>query len=314
MSSATLKIVAAIMVALALVFGLLLVNFYRKNEERARDAEAKAQQQQQMKLAVIAAKPLAAYKAIDRESVALVPVPVTPTQYFTSLEEVVGRVPLLDVDAGAPITARYFKEGNALARIIPPGFQAVSMEINDVIAVGGFVRPGDIVDLLLFLRGGQGVTEPQARVLLKQVRVLAYEERIVDRPEGLKDEEKTGASQGNRRVRTAVLAVPEADTTRVMLGISLGELRLSLRGQDPKGEEKQLAEVTEGGVPLSEQAKSEQSAKISEQPVTASQLSRLQAPSSSGRPGQNKEKTEKAPPPTVEVYRGSERERVVTKN
>lgn len=313
MSSGTLKIIAAVMVSLAVIFGLLLVNFYRKNEERARDAEAKAQAQQQMTLAVIAAKPLAAYKAIDRESVTLVPVPIAPAQYFTNLEEVVGRVPLIDVDAGAPITARYFKEGNALARVIPPGFQAVSLEINDVIAVGGFVRPGDIVDLLVFLRGGQGVSEAQARVLLKQARVLAYEERIVDRPEGLKDEEKTGNSQG-RRMRTAVLAVPEAETTRVMLGASLGELRLSLRGQDPLGEEKQLAQVTEGGVPLAPEAVAAREAKkIPDQVVTASELARLQQRTQAAKPV-NGQAPAPAPAPSVEVYRGSQQERVVPKN
>lgn len=309
MSSTTLKIIAAILVSLALVFGLLLVNFYRKNEERAQEAEAKAQQQQVLTLAVVAARPLAAYKPIDREAVALVPIPVAPAQYFTTLDDVVGRVPLLDIDAGAPVTARYFKEGNALARIIPPGFQALSLEINDVIAVGGFVRPGDIVDLLLFLRGGQGVGEPQARVLLKQVRVLAYEERIVDRPEGLKDEEKTGNSSQSRRVRTAVLAVAEADTTRVMLGASMGELRLSLRGQDPLGEEKQSAEVTEGGVPLSPDAIAiREGRKVPDLAVTASQLSRLQAPKA------QTDKPAAPPPPTVEIYRGSQRERVTTKN
>lgn len=306
MSSATLKIIAAVMVSLAVVFGLLLVNFYRKNEERAREAEAKAQLQQKLTLAVIAAKPLAAYKTIDREAVVLVPVPVTPSQYFTSLEEVVGRVPLLDIDAGAPITARYFKEGNALARIIPPGFQAVSLEINDVIAVGGFIRPGDIVDLLLFLRGGQGVSEAQSRVLLKQVRVLAYEERIVDRPQGLKEEEKTGSSAQSRKVRTAVLAVPENETTRVMLGASLGELRLALRGQDPSGEEKRPTEMTAGGVPLAPAAADAK--KPQDQTVTASQLA-----STPQTPAQQKEKAAQSGP-SVEVYRGSQQERVVTKN
>ena len=308
MSSTTLKVIAAIMVSLALIFGLLLVNFYRQNEQRAQQAEAKAQQAPQT-LAVVATKPLAAYKAISRDTLALVPVPVAPPQYFTNVDDVVGRVPLLDVDQGAPITARYFKEGNVLARIIPPGFQAVSLEINDVIAVGGFVRPGDIVDVLLFLRGGPGINEPQSRVLLKQVRVLAYEERIIDRPQGLKDEEKSAGGSQGKRARTAVLAVPEAETTRVMLGASLGEVRLALRGQNPQGEEKQAAEVTEGGVPLSAEAVARKEAeKVPDQAVTASQLSRVvQPPAAAG-------KGKQAPAPTVEVYRGSQRERVVTKN
>jgi pilus assembly protein CpaB len=258
----------------------------------------------------VAARPLAAYKPITREAVALVPLPVAPQQYFTTLEDVVGRIPLLDIDAGAPVTARYFKEGNALARVIPAGFQAVSVEINDVIAVGGFVRPGDIVDLLVYLRGGPGVSEPQARVLLKQVRVLAYEERIVDRPQGLTEEEKAGGSSTQvRRVRTAVLAVPEAEATRVMLGANLGELRLALRSQDPTGEEKQVAETTENGVPLSPQAlAARESRKVPDAAITASQLSRVQPP-----PAEEK-KDKPAPAPTVEVIRGGERERVTTRN
>lgn len=310
MSSTALKVVAGIMVALALIFGLLLVNFYRQNEQRAREAEAKAQQQAEQTLAVVAVKPLAAYKPIERESVSLVPVTVAPPQYFTNLDDVVGRVPLVDVDQGAPVTGRYFKEGNALARVIPAGFQAISLEVNDVVAVGGFVRPGDIVDVLLYLRGGQGITEAQARVLIKEVRVLAYQERIIDRPEGLKEEEKEkGGGEKSRRVRTAVLAVPEADATKVMLGMSMGELRLALRSQTPSGDTTQTA-ATATGVPLSAEAVAAAEAeKVPDQAVTASQLSRIQAP-----PAKKSAQPAPPPPPVVEVYRGSQRERVVTKN
>lgn len=306
MSSTVLKAIAAVMVGLALVLGLLLVNFYKQNEQRAKQAEAKAQQQAPQTLAVVAVKPLAAYKPIDRESIALVPVSIAPKQYFTNLDDVISRVPLVDIDAGAPVTQRYFKEGNVLARVIPAGYQAVSVEVNDVIAVGGFVRPGDIVDVLLFLRGGQGVTEPQSRVLLKEVRVLAYEDRIIERPQGLKEEEKSGNNQ-SRRVRTAVIAVPEADTTKVMLGASMGELRLALKGQTPEGEGKTVEPSTEGGLPLSEEAvAADEAKKIPDKAVTASDLSRIKPP-----PANEK----KAPPaPTVEVYRGAERTRVTTRN
>jgi pilus assembly protein CpaB len=252
---------------------------------------------------VVATKPLAAYKAIDRESVALVPVMVAPTQYFTSFDEVVGRTPLVDIDAGAPITARYFKEGNVLARVIPAGYQAVSVEINDVIAVGGFVRPGDIVDVLLFLRSGSGIEQPQSRVLLKEARLLAYEDRIIDRPQGLKDDEKTGERQQGRHVRTAVLAVPEAETTRVMLGASLGEVRLALRGQR---ETEPVSADAAGGIPLSPEAVAAKEAqKVPDKTVTAAELSTV-------RPAPAKDK-KPAPAPSVEVYRGSEHE-VVTRN
>lgn len=279
MSSTALKIIAAITVTLA--FALAFVGWrvskqYAENAEKAaRDAQAAPQT-----LAVVALRPLAAYKPIARESVALVAVAVAPTDYYSSLDEVAGRVPLVDVDAGAPVTGRYFKEGNAVSRIIPPGHQALSVEVDDVVAVGGFVRPGDIVDVLVYLRTGSGVLQTQARVLLPQARVLAYEERVIDRPQGLKDD---GGDERRRRVRTAVLAVPEAQTTRVMLGASLGELRLALHGQAPAATGAEKA-----------------GASGADNVVTAAELARLKANTPATAAGTTPER------PKVTIYRGSQ--------
>jgi pilus assembly protein CpaB len=301
MSSTMLKVVAVVSVLLAVI---LAVIGYQVSKGYAKKAEVVQQQtrQQEVKqtLAVVATKPLAAYKPIPRDAVALVPVSIQPADPYSNPEDVVNKVPLVDIDAGAPVTQRYFKEGNMLARIIPAGHQAVSVEINDVVAVGSFVRPGDIVDLLLFLRGGSGVEQPQSRVLLENVRLLAYEDRIIDRPEGLKDEEK--AQQ--RRTRTAVLSVPEKDTTKLMLGVSLGELRLALHSQAVEAAAE--TPVTADGLPLSPQAQAAAEArKVPEKAISLEQLARIKPP-----PAQVK----RAPPrPTVEVIRGAQRETVTTK-
>lgn len=278
MSSTALKVLTAVLAGLALILALIGYRVSRQYAENAQKAQAAPAAPQT--LAVVALKPLAAYKPIDKDSIALVPLAVAPTDFFTNLDEVIGRVPLVDIDAGAPVTGRYFKEGNAVARIIPPGHQALSLEVNDVIAVGGFVRPGDVVDVLVYLRTGSGVPETQARVLLPAARVLAYEERVIDRPQGLKSEE--GGSDNRRRLRTAVLAVPDSETTRVMLGASLGEIRLALRGQTPP------AEASAAGA---EQAQSD---KI----VTAAELGRLKAAQGKAKPAEER--------PKITVYRGSE--------
>lgn len=296
MSSSTLKIVTVVLVLLALLLAGVSYRVFRGYAEEARIAAEQAKKESTPQtLAVVALQPLGAYKPITRELVALVPVSVAPTQYFTSLDDVVGKTPLVDIDAGAPVTLRYFKEGNVLARVIPQGFQAVSVEVNDVIAVGGFVRPGDIVDVLLFLRGGSGTDQAQSRVLLKDARVLAYEERIIDRPQGLKDDEKS-ANQGGRRIRTAVLAVPDADTTKVMLGASLGEIRLALHGQAPVAES-----LAESGLPLSKDAVATAEAeKVPDKAVTAGELARVKKPA----------KGQGAETPPIDVYRGSQLDHV----
>jgi len=301
MSSTALKVAAVILVLLTVVLAALGFSMSRNYAARAAKAEADAAkvvgQQAPQTLAVVALKPLSAYKTIARDDVSLVPVVVTPTDYYANLDEVVGRVPLVDVDAGAPITHRYFKEGNILAKVIPVGHQALALEVNEVIATGGFVRPGDNVDLLVYFRGGAGVNDAQSRVLLENARVLAFEERIIERPEGLKEDEKQDA--GRRRQRTAVIAVPDKDTTRVMLGVSLGDVRLALRGQQTATSEEAPAELTEAGLPLSEMAKSaEKDQKVPDKAITAAELSRIKPP-----PALEKKL---APPAVVEVIQGSQ--------
>ncbi len=303
MSSTTLKVVTVVLVLLALILAGVSYRVFHSYAEEAQKAtvDAKKQATPQI-LAVVALKPLPAYQPIDRDSVGLVPVTVVPPQYFTSLDDVVKHVPLVDIDAGAPVTARYFKEGNVLAKVIPPGFQALSIEVTDVIAVGNFIRPGDVVDVLLYLRQGSSTGNPavdqaQSRVLLKDVRVLAYEERIIDRPEGIKDDK---SAETQHRQRTAVLAVPDADTTRVMLGVSLGEIRLALHNPNP--EAAQAEPLGDNGLPLSAKAiAAREAAKVPDKAITAAELSRV-------RPAP---KARNANPP-IEVIRGSKVERTVT--
>lgn len=302
MSSTTLKVITVVLVLLALLLAGVSYHMFRGYAEQAQQANQKAKAEAATTpqvLAVVALKPLPAYKPIDRESVALVPVAVKPTQYFTTLDDVVNHVPLVDIDAGAPVTARYFKEGNVLAKVIPPGYQAVSIEVSDVIAVGDFVRPGDIVDVLLYLQNGGDKVPPQARVLLKDARVLAYEDRIIDRPEGIKDDGKSPQQQ--RHQRTAVLAVPDADTTRLMLGVSMGQIRLALHSQAPQVAGG--AQTEANGLPLSPEALAKAAAnKVPDQAITIAELGRVKPPPSKAA----------APKPTVDVYQGSKLEHVKT--
>lgn len=307
MSSTALKVFAAVAVLAAVILAAVGYRMSRDYAQKSEAAQQKIQQQEaEQTLAVVAIKPLGAYKPIPRDALALVPVAVKPADPYASIDEVAGKQPLVDIDMGAPITRRYFREGNMLARAIPPGFQAVSINVTDVLAVGGFLRPGDVVDILIFIRGGEGVTKPQSRVLLEKVRVLAYLEQIVDRPEGVDQE---GTAQ--RQSRTAVLAIAESDTTKLMLGSSLGELRLALHGQ---GEELAAADAasataTAGGpIPAGGEPAAATVAVDTGKPkarpekvITSEELARIKPPPGARTTTQ------------VEIYRGNERSAVVAK-
>lgn len=303
MSSSALKAVAVIAVLLAVILAVLGYNYSRSFAEKAERAERAEQErrQAQQTLAVVALKPLTAYQPIGRDDVALVPVSVVPAERFTSIDEVVNKVPLVDIDAGAPVTGRYFSESNVLARAIPEGFQAVSVEVNDVIAVGGFLRPGDIVDVLLYLReSGEEVPQPQSRVLLRDVRVLAYRERIIDRPEGVETEKGSERDrQRSTRQRTAVLAVPEGESTRLMLGTSAGEIRLALHAQKETVETQAIG-TTATGLPLAADAVAR---KNPEKAVGLSELARVKSQTATGAPVAPGGPAPRGP--GVEIVRGS---------
>ncbi|QHS09311.1 Flp pilus assembly protein CpaB [Sinimarinibacterium sp. NLF-5-8] len=315
MSSTTLKVVAIVAVILAAVLAFAGYRMSMNYAAQAEEAQQQAQQQQVQSsvtreeipqtLAVVAVKALAAYQPIPRDAVALVPVSIEPTDPFDNLDDVVDKIPLVDIDAGAPVTHRYFRDSNMLARVIPDDHMAMSVEINDVIAVGGFVRPGDIVDVLIYLRGGTGVTMPQARILMQKVRVLAYEERIIDRPQGVEKDER----QQRARSRTAVLAIPEKDTTRMMLGMSLGDLRLALHGereadQADVADEQMLLAAADGAQPRA--TATPKLRNTPDQVIGLEELARMYRAAAPGAAGQAPRK------PKVEVFRGSAHETVTT--
>ncbi len=240
MSSNLIKIIAGVFIVLAAILGFFawqMAHNYADTSNRA----SQAQQNQAAAIAaapltqvVVAIKPLPANQPIDRGSLKVIGLEVVPSQYFTSLDDVAGLTPLIDIDTGTPITPQLLK-GNPVAKQIPAGFKAVSLTLTDVIGVGGFVRPGDIVDVLVYLRNDQQnkVDPAQARILQKDALVLAFDDHVIN-PPVVTDKSQNGQQQQQqpqRRERTVVVAVPDAEVTRVMLGASLGEVRLALHGQ-----------------------------------------------------------------------------------
>lgn len=344
-NSNAIRVIAIVLGLIAIVLVIVGWRMSRGFAESAARAQAESQAAATTQAApqiqvVVATHPLAANVPITSSDVVVAPMTIAPTEYFANVNDAIGRTPLIDIDAGAPVVPRFFKDTNLIARGVPEGHRALSLKVDDVVGVGGFVRPGDIVDVLVYIKtvtdtptGEEEVKEEekkdiptQARVLIRDVKVLAYEDHLVEPPKGLEESKDKNKQQQQRRERTAVMAIPEAQVTRVMLGASFGELRLALHGApadpaigtaDPAApaatETPAIAAVsTEPAAPAkpltaAEKAKAEAEAATAalaaEQVITSAELTKLVP----------KEK-KKAPvrlapasrPPQIEIIRGSD--------
>lgn len=331
-NSNAIRIVAIVLGLLAIILAIVGWRMSRSFAESA----AKAQEQQPVAtapavpqiLVVIATRPLAANVPIDRDAIVLAPVTIAPTEYFANVDDAIGRTPLIDIDAGAPVVPRFFKDANLIARGVPDGFRALSLKVDDVVGVGGFVRPGDTVDVLIYIKAvtdtptgeksGPDQAEDiptQARVLIRDIRVLSYEDHLVEPPKGLPDDKEKQAQAQARRERTAVLAIPEAQVTKVLLGASYGELRLALHGTSATDTAGAAATADTGttpaisaiggavnSLPLSPEAKAKADAEAelaAAQIITATELSQLS-------PKGKKKGVRSEAPPRIEIYRGSD--------
>lgn len=182
---------------------------------------------------VQAARLLPAGEPIGHADVTLKPVPDSPTGSFANPALVVGQSPAVDVAPGEILNSNHFQTSGNLSRSVRAGERAIAVKVDEVAGLAGFAAPGDRVDVLFHLRGSQETSHSSsAQVILANVRLLAYGEQVQQGPSGsggvlTRNTEKTASRPQTHS--SAVLAVPEAYATRLMLAANSGSLRLSLR-------------------------------------------------------------------------------------
>jgi pilus assembly protein CpaB len=143
---------------------------------------------------------------------------------FADPKEVVDRGVIATLAENEPVTVYKVagpESGAGLPPIIPEGMRAVSIRVNEIVGVAGFVVPGTRVDVLLSV-GNSGTGnggEPMARAVISNVLVLTAGTRF-------DQQNKNGEAQ---RVGVVTLAVLPEDAERVALAANQGELSLALR-------------------------------------------------------------------------------------
>jgi pilus assembly protein CpaB len=182
---------------------------------------------------VVAAHDISVGSKIEDTDLKVVKLPPTdlPQGIFHQKSSIAGRgavLPLVTGEFILPTKLAAENAGSGLPSLIPPGMRAVSVRVNDVVAVAGFVQPGTRVDVLL-TGTPTGGSEPLTTTVLSNVAVLAA---------GTKLERNTAGEA--QSVPVITLLVSPDDAQKLTLANNEGRIQLTLRnpldvGQDKPG-------------------------------------------------------------------------------
>jgi len=173
---------------------------------------------------VVAAMDMPMGTMITKEQVKLVAWPASSpvSKGFTTVESVLNRGLIDSVGANEPLTETKLapiEAGAGLPPSITRGMRAVSVKVNEVVGVAGFVVPGTHVDVMVTLRRTEA-KDSMTRVVVSDVEVLTAGTRY--------DQEK---ARDGQPIATSVvtLLVTPSDAERIALAASEGEVMLTLR-------------------------------------------------------------------------------------
>ena len=173
---------------------------------------------------VVAAADLDIGAEIGRDDIRVIEWPATsvPNDAIGSADEVIGRgliVPVVQNEPILPTKLASKEAGAGLPPAIPPGLRAVSVRVNEVIGVAGYVLPGTHVDVVVTVSPTQQQVDMTSKVILTNVQVLAAGTKI----ERATDKDKP------MPVSVVTLLVNPEEAERLTLASSEGKIQLALR-------------------------------------------------------------------------------------
>ena len=159
-----------------------------------------------------------------------IPEGVAPTGFFTKAEDVEGRVATVAISRGEILISDRFvahETGSTLAALVSANMRALTVRVNDVIGVAGFLLPGNRVDVLSSRKTNdrRAVTE----TILRNIKVLAVDQ--------------SASTDQNEPVivRAVTLEMTPEQTEILVRARTEGEIQLTLR--NPLQEEELVAEA-----------------------------------------------------------------------
>jgi pilus assembly protein CpaB len=215
------------MIGFAVLFGLLavfLAQTWLNNQADARMKSLEAQRKVPApeRTIVVANRALRFGDALSSLSLREQPWPADalPAGAFATIADLTAekRIALMPIDVNEAILASKITgpgQRATLSAVLEPGMKAVTVRVNDVEGVAGFVLPGDHVDVLLTRQGEKNMAATD--VVVQDVPVLAIDQVADERTD------KPAV------VKAVTLEVNVTDGQRVALAATVGTLSLLLR-------------------------------------------------------------------------------------
>jgi pilus assembly protein CpaB len=196
----------------------------------------------EFKTIVVAKEPLRFGAELGRDKLAEIPwsQDELPEGSFAKIDDallVPGRLVLQPVEANEPLLLSKLSGPNGratLSNLLSPGMRAVTIRIDEIAGVGGFVTPGDRVDVVLTRDAGaiqevQGAAQGAAGSTVA-TEIVVENAKVLTVGQGM-DERQTAPQVAN----SVTLEVAPSDANRITLARNVGTLSLSLRSAGESG-------------------------------------------------------------------------------
>ncbi len=214
-----------ISLCLGLLAALLTFGFLARNNARVAGLSRRVK-------VVITTRPIAARSIIDASEVISTTRPAgsLPPNSVALIEEVIGQVAMTALPANEPVPRTALAPPTVslgMAYAVPPHMRAVAVALDQLIGVGGFLQPGDHVDVVAtFTVNEMKVT----KTVLQDVLLLAIGANV--QPEDInKPVDNKNSTTAVKQETNATLAVTPDQAEKLILAETGGKLRLTMRAQ-----------------------------------------------------------------------------------
>jgi pilus assembly protein CpaB len=170
----------------------------------------------------------------EQLAIAQFPADVTPVGAIGKIDEnLIGRVVITAVSPKDPVTeSKLAPVGSlgGLSSVIPDGYRAMTVKVDDVVGVSGFIMPGTLVDIVVVIQPPKGTANEEmiSKIVLQNIKVLASGQNI-DKPKNDREVE--------RSVRAVTLQVTPEQAEKLALASSEGKLQLVMRNSVDQADE-----------------------------------------------------------------------------